>query len=54
MIAKSCYNAGTVADELLYGETTALHEAVWTIDVDECERLIDEGVDVNARCERVY
>ena len=55
MIAKSCPSAVTpIRGEPIYDETTALHEAVWTADADECERLIDEGADVNARCEHVY
>ena len=55
MIAKSCHSAVAPRNgEPIYGETTALHEAVWTVNVDECERLIDEGADVNARCEHVY
>ena len=55
MIAKSCHSAVTPRNgEPIYGETTALHEAVWTVDADECKRLIDESADVNARCEHVY
>ena len=55
MIAKSCPSAFTRrGEEPIYDETTALHEAVWTANVDECARLIDEGADVNARCEHVY
>ena len=55
MIARSCCSAViSVGGESIYGESTALHEAVWMMNVSDCARLINEGADVNARCEHVY